>query len=530
MGSQNQSPHTPSIISGDARQAPSPACCIHRHLAWVAPSRAMPRGRDRHHQAHEPPLRAVCRAGCVPTAGRAGTRPPSPASRRSLAKHGPRSASLPWRPVAPRQPLPPGHRFPRPAPPEGPGEGPVAPSSRSRAPRPRSHCPAAAPRPQQHSGTGRGPSPAAGQRPGGDTAAGGPRCGAAAPPAPSRRGHQRRGRPARPVGRRRGTGRCGPGPSGAQLPREPVNGRRGRAALRASPSRRQHGPGIRREKREGEGSLSPAARPRAGRAPPWAGGTGNSRARARAPRGDARAAAPAPGGGPAGICSCPGWESPGRPLPGSGALPRSGSGRSTRGAALAPVSPPTTHACPPGAEQRRVPGARPGARGDGAGTAPVRSLQTLRGGRWGAPAPGRGSQHPGGAALGPGIRPGLAGGVGRCPETSPGTCGHREPAGGRRPTALEDLRGGRQGSPRVTRGWHLPHRAGGGRYRTRGAHERGAAAAWKQPRPPGGTGGSSGPRAPVPGLSPGAARPGGSCLPRSPAGPGQPGQGLPRRA
>lgn len=173
-------------------------------------------------------------------------------------------------------------------------------------------------------------------------------------------GTVRRGRPARPVGRRRGTGRCGPGPSGAQLPREPVNGRRGRAALRAAPSRRQHGPGIRREKREGEGSLPPAARPRAGRAPPWAGGTGNSRARARAPRGDARAAAPAPGGGPGGICSCPGWESPGRPLSGSGALPRSGSGRSTRGAALARVSPPTTHASPPGAEQRRAPGARPG--------------------------------------------------------------------------------------------------------------------------------------------------------------------------
>lgn len=87
-----------------------------------------------HCQAHVPTLGTVHQAGCAPGAGRARTGPPS---RHSLAKHSPRCTSLPWRPVAPRQPLPPGHGFPRLAPPEGPGEGPCALLGRDGLPGPR---------------------------------------------------------------------------------------------------------------------------------------------------------------------------------------------------------------------------------------------------------------------------------------------------------------------------------------------------------------------------------------------------------
>lgn len=87
-----------------------------------------------HCQAHVPTLGTVHQAGCAPGAGRARTGPPS---RHSLAKHSPRCTSLPWRPVAPRQPLPPGHGFPRLASPEGPGEGPCALLGRDGLPGPR---------------------------------------------------------------------------------------------------------------------------------------------------------------------------------------------------------------------------------------------------------------------------------------------------------------------------------------------------------------------------------------------------------
>lgn len=103
-------------------------------------------------QAQVSPLGAVNQAGCAPGAGRARTGPSS------LAKHSARCASLPWRPVAPRQPLPGGHGFPRPAPPEGPGEGPCALLGRDGLPGPRflGRPPRYGPSLQHPGGTGQG--------------------------------------------------------------------------------------------------------------------------------------------------------------------------------------------------------------------------------------------------------------------------------------------------------------------------------------------------------------------------------------
>lgn len=150
------------IISSSPSSPSSQGMVPKSNLMPSCPGHTVTRGCSGRCQAQVPPLGAVNQAGCAPGAGRARTGPPGRASRHSLAKHSPHCPSLPWRTVAPRQPLPPGHGFPRPAPPEGPGEGPCAllggsgfpgPRSRRRPPR---HGPSAPASRWDGAGRGRG--------------------------------------------------------------------------------------------------------------------------------------------------------------------------------------------------------------------------------------------------------------------------------------------------------------------------------------------------------------------------------------
>lgn len=310
--------------------------------------------------------------------------------------------------------------------------------------------PAAAPQPQQHIGTGRGPSQAAGREPGGDTALG-PTVRGCRPfgPGPARPGH----RPSRREPRTAGgvTRSAAPVRAGASAPGERTGVRRSRAAVQASPIRRQHGPGIRREEREGEGrsprrpALAPHSRGENGQGSAGLPGT----ARGWQPRSPGCLTAVRVGAA-AGTA--------GRAPAANGLRSSSQVGIRAIQARMHPRSVQPVPSPPP--TPTRVP--PPG-------------LRTSRRPRRGAPAPG---------ARVPTSR-GLLGAVHNA--GSPGRALRlpRAPAG---TTALPRA-GFARGRPQVTRGWHLS--AGPGEA---GAGHVGPRAEWKRTLRPAG---SAGPRVPV---------------------------------